>query len=50
MEIIEVLNVVEAVKPFIEGTISLDLPLSLEELKNYATEPERVRKCHYVVL
>lgn len=50
MEIIEVLNVVEAVKPLIESSISLDLPIEWEELKNFATEPERVKKCHYVVL
>jgi hypothetical protein len=50
MEIMEILNVVEAVKPLIESSISLDLPISMDELKNFATEPERVRKCHFILI
>ena len=49
MEIIEFLNVVEAVKPVMETSISLELPISLEELKAYA-DPLKERKCDVVVL
>jgi hypothetical protein len=50
MEIIEILNAVESVKPLLENSISLNLPISLEELKDFATEPEKVRKCNVVML
>lgn len=46
MEIIEILNVVETVKPLMENSISLGLPISLEELKDFAAVPEKVRKCN----
>ena len=50
MEIIEMLNVIETVKPMLEASVSLNLPISFEELKDFATEPERVRKCHFVLI
>lgn len=50
MEFIEILNVVETVKPLMENSVLLDLPITLEELKSFAEEPEKVRKCNVVML
>lgn len=51
MEIIEILNVVETVKPLMDNSILLDFPISLEELKEFAAEaPKKIRKCNVVML